>query len=119
MDLAIAGKTALVTGASSGIGRGIALALGSEGVRLAITARRRTLLEEVGGEIVTIPHGVTRFSITMVCLEARYVEGEFHSSFYQKGVWLPPAELSAYPVSSAQRRLIGELTKPNRQRGLF
>ena len=74
---------------------------------------------EVGGEIVTIRHGVTRFSITMVCLEARYVEGEFHSAFYQKGVWLPPAELSAYPVSSAQRRLIGELTKPNRQRGLF
>jgi 3-oxoacyl-[acyl-carrier protein] reductase len=51
MDLEIAGKTALVTGASSGIGRGIALALGNEGVRLAITARRRTLLEEVAGEI--------------------------------------------------------------------
>jgi 3-oxoacyl-[acyl-carrier protein] reductase len=52
MDLEIAGRTALVTGASSGIGRGIALALGSEGVRLAITARRRTLLEEVATEIL-------------------------------------------------------------------
>jgi 3-oxoacyl-[acyl-carrier protein] reductase len=52
MDLEIAGRTALVTGASSGIGRGIALALGTEGVRLAITARRRTLLEEVATEIV-------------------------------------------------------------------
>lgn len=51
MDLGIAGKTALVTGASSGIGRGIALALGAEGVRLALAARRRNLLEEVAGEI--------------------------------------------------------------------
>jgi 3-oxoacyl-[acyl-carrier protein] reductase len=52
MDLGIAGKTAVVTGASSGIGRGIAFALGAEGVRLALAARRRNLLEEVAGEIV-------------------------------------------------------------------
>ncbi len=52
MDLGIAGKTALVTGASTGIGRGAALALGAEGVRLAIVARRANLLEEVAGEIV-------------------------------------------------------------------
>lgn len=52
MDLSIAGKTALVTGASIGLGRGIALALGDEGVRLAIVARRRALLEETAAEIV-------------------------------------------------------------------
>jgi 3-oxoacyl-[acyl-carrier protein] reductase len=52
MDLQISGKTALVTGASSGIGRGIALALGAERVRLAITARRKDRLEEVAREIV-------------------------------------------------------------------
>ena len=51
MELGIAGKTAVVTGASSGIGRGIALALGAEGVRLALVARRRKLLEELAGEI--------------------------------------------------------------------
>ncbi len=37
MDLQLRGKTALVTGASAGIGRGIALALAAEGVRLAVT----------------------------------------------------------------------------------
>lgn len=52
MDLGIGGKTALVTGASTGIGRGIAMALAAEGVKLAIAARRRALLEEVAGEIV-------------------------------------------------------------------
>ncbi|HSD42377.1 MAG TPA: SDR family oxidoreductase [Burkholderiales bacterium] len=51
MDLLLAGKTALVTGASSGIGRGVAYALAAEGVRLAITARRRERLEEVAAGI--------------------------------------------------------------------
>ena len=36
MNLGISGKAGLVTGASSGIGRGIALALAAEGVKLAI-----------------------------------------------------------------------------------
>lgn len=51
MDLKIKAKKALVTGASMGIGRGIALALGAEGVRLALVARRGNLLEEVAKEI--------------------------------------------------------------------
>jgi 3-oxoacyl-[acyl-carrier protein] reductase len=51
MDLQLEGKTALVTGASAGIGRGIALALAREGVRLAIMARRATALEELAGLI--------------------------------------------------------------------
>ncbi|HXY98458.1 MAG TPA: SDR family oxidoreductase [Stellaceae bacterium] len=51
MDLQLAGKTALVTGASMGIGRGIALALAKEGARLAVTARRREKLESLAAEI--------------------------------------------------------------------
>lgn len=52
MDLQLNDKTALVTGASVGIGRGIAKALAAEGVRLAITARRVDKLREVAAEIV-------------------------------------------------------------------
>jgi 3-oxoacyl-[acyl-carrier protein] reductase len=51
MELQLNGKTALVTGASIGIGRGVALALSGEGVKLALVARRGNLLEEVAGEI--------------------------------------------------------------------
>ncbi len=52
MDLNLTGRTALVTGASVGIGRGIALALAEEGVRLALTARRLDKLQEVAATIV-------------------------------------------------------------------
>ena len=58
MELGIQGRTALVTGASMGIGRAIATALAREGVRLAVAARRRNLLEELqkelGGKLVII-----------------------------------------------------------------
>jgi len=47
VELELAGRTALVTGASIGIGRGIALALAREGAKLAVVARRRELLERL------------------------------------------------------------------------
>ena len=45
MDLKLKGKTALVTGGTEGIGKGIALALAKEGVDVAICARRKEPLE--------------------------------------------------------------------------
>lgn len=51
MDLQLNGKTALVTGASVGIGRAIAKALAAEGVRVAVSARRVEKLEELAQEI--------------------------------------------------------------------
>jgi len=51
MDLQLKGKTALVTGASMGIGRAIAKQLAAEGVTCAIAARRRSLLDTLADEI--------------------------------------------------------------------
>jgi 3-oxoacyl-[acyl-carrier protein] reductase len=52
MDLQLKGRTALVTGASVGIGRAIAKALAAEGVRVAVSARRLEKLEKLAAEIV-------------------------------------------------------------------
>jgi NAD(P)-dependent dehydrogenase (short-subunit alcohol dehydrogenase family) len=68
MDLQLKDKTALVTGGSEGIGKGIARALAREGVDVAICARRKDKLDqaaaeiakETGRKIVAIPADLTK-----------------------------------------------------------
>ena len=56
MDLQLTDKTALVTGASVGLGRTIAEVLAEEGCRLAILARRAELLDDVADGIAAKGH---------------------------------------------------------------
>jgi 3-oxoacyl-[acyl-carrier protein] reductase len=51
MDTQLKGRTAIVTGASAGIGRACAKALALEGVHVAIVARREELLVKLADEI--------------------------------------------------------------------
>ena len=51
MDLGISGKVALVTGASQGIGFGIARELAQEGARVAISSRTKERIEAAASEM--------------------------------------------------------------------
>jgi 3-oxoacyl-[acyl-carrier protein] reductase len=55
MDLGLDGRTAVVCGASSGIGLGIAEALAAEGANVVMFARRRKLLEEEAARVGGLP----------------------------------------------------------------
>lgn len=74
---------------------------------------------DLGSEILTLRHGVTRYRITMICFEACYSSGRFASDFYGAARWLKADELASFPVSAAQRRLARELLRPDRQKRLF
>lgn len=65
------GQVAIITGASSGIGRATAYALASEDCHLVLTARREERLKEVKEEV--------RLSITLVMFaKKRQLFKQFH-----------------------------------------
>jgi NAD(P)-dependent dehydrogenase (short-subunit alcohol dehydrogenase family) len=67
MSRELAGKRAILTGASGGIGRATATALVNAGVRVALASRNAEALNElaeslrkVGGDVVAVPTDITR-----------------------------------------------------------
>ncbi len=72
--MSLAGTTAIVTGASNGIGRATAIALADEGARLAIGARRLDRLEAVAGELAGSGHVVHELDVTSPASCETFVE---------------------------------------------
>lgn len=64
------GRTALVTGASQGIGRACANALARAGAQVALAARSRTKLEEAAAEIVTVGGKAAVFELDLASEES-------------------------------------------------
>jgi 3-oxoacyl-[acyl-carrier protein] reductase len=71
MDLGIKGKSALVCGASKGLGRGCAEALAAEGVNVTLVARTADALETTAEEI----RRATGVTVTAVACDITTVEG--------------------------------------------
>ncbi len=65
MDLGIAGKNALITGGSRGLGRQSALALANEGVNLAICARGQERIDQTVDELTAIGVSAVGYALDM------------------------------------------------------
>jgi short-subunit dehydrogenase len=64
------GKVALVTGASSGIGRATAFEMAAQGAKVVVTARRRELLDKLVGEITALGGEAVAVAADMADAEA-------------------------------------------------
>jgi 3-oxoacyl-[acyl-carrier protein] reductase len=73
MDLGLQGKTALVCGASKGLGRGCAEALAKEGVHITMVARNAANLEQAANAIRALIH--TDVVIQVVACDITKPEG--------------------------------------------
>ncbi len=73
---------------------------------------------KAGEELLTIKHRVTRYAITLTCVEAEHIGGAFLPGAYAEAKWVAVADLAEYPVSSPQRKLMTALAK-TQQRRLF
>ena len=93
MALSLRGKTALVTGASSGIGRATARLLAKEGARLALSARSteklRTLAAELGPDTVIVVADMTRpADVDRMVAEAIAGLGQLDILFANAGIYI-------------------------------
>jgi 3-oxoacyl-[acyl-carrier protein] reductase len=69
MDLGIAGRSAIVCGASAGLGRGVAEALAADGADVLIVARSRERLERTAQEIAKTASGAVAWVAADVTTE--------------------------------------------------
>jgi ribitol 2-dehydrogenase len=93
LALSLRGKTALVTGASSGIGRATARLLAKEGARLALSARSteklRTLAAELGPDTVIVVADMTRpADVDRMVAEAIAGLGQLDILFANAGIYI-------------------------------
>ena len=92
-QLSLAGKTALVTGASSGIGRATALALAEAGVRVALVGRSRERLDATAAQAGgghAIPADLARpEQVERVVARAQAALGRIDILFANAGLYIP------------------------------
>jgi short-subunit dehydrogenase len=106
------GRTALVTGASSGIGRACAISLSRMGAKVALLARRQAVLEELAAELVTDAHRplvlpadvIEREAVQSAVVHAINEFGHLDILINSAGI-LEPGPVDAMPLESLERMM--------------
>ena len=120
MDLKLKGKNAVVTGASRGVGRAIALGLAKEGVNLVICASRMgATIEEVAKEAESYGVKATALAADLgssestlaFMQEAERLLGDLDILVNNAGIWLQ-GWCQEIPLEDWQRSLDVNLTGP-------
>jgi NAD(P)-dependent dehydrogenase (short-subunit alcohol dehydrogenase family) len=114
------GKVALITGASKGLGRALALACAREGARVVINARSeesiRPVAEEVessGAEALALAADVSESAdVEMMVSAAVERFGRIDALFNNAGVLGPRVEIVEYPEDEWRRVIDANLTGP-------
>ena len=113
-------KSAVVTGAGTGVGRSVALAFANEGAFIALAGRRRDKLEETEAEILRkVPSAEVLIMPTDITDE-REVQALFDATserfgrvdvvFCNAGVGAPPVPLDELPLATWQKVVDTNLT---------
>src|SRR6202051_1165626 len=111
-------KVALVTGAGTGVGRAVTLALMREGYAVVLAGRRKDLLEAVAkegaqtpGEALTVPADVADpASIKSLFAKAKESYGRLHVLFNNAGIGAPAMPIEELPLDKWQAVVATNLT---------
>lgn len=111
------GKVALVTGAGTGVGRAVSLALVRTGWRVALAGRRREPLEqvaaEVGGETLIVPADVTDpVSVKGLFAQVTQTFGRLDLLVNNAGIGAPPVPLEELTLDQWTAVVATNLTGP-------
>ena len=106
--MAQAGRCALVTGAGSGIGRAVALALQGDGYDVVLAGRRAGELEATasaarpdGGRMLPVPSDVADpASVNALFSRTREAFGRLDVLFNNAGIGAPPVPLDELPIET-------------------
>src|ERR1700681_3923797 len=103
-------KIALVTGAGTGVGRAVAIALAKAGYSLVLAGRRKEMLDKVSAEInavgaqaLAVPTDVSkRESILSLFTTVKSTFGRLDVLFNNAGIGAPPVPLEDLPFETWQ-----------------
>jgi NAD(P)-dependent dehydrogenase (short-subunit alcohol dehydrogenase family) len=112
-------KVAIVTGAGTGVGKAVALALMAEGYAVALAGRRKEMLEQAvkeagpGAKALAVPTDVSKpEQIKALFAKVKETYGRLDVLFNNAGIGAPPVPLEDLPYETWKNVVDTNLTAP-------